>query len=229
MKIPLSILLLLFLVDAVSFGQSSEKQSSAKNLVSGFQQIASQMPDTVRGSRYTVAASLPAAKPAFALADSSALSVQDLSRKLFTRSPFFINEEFAVSLSRHSQNDFKYANVTSVGTSFQIRPTDKLSISVTPVISHYFFGSKQYAPFTDISCNVSAQYAVSDWLAVRSFGQVSTTNGNKINGAPYFSQPSFYGAGVMFKVSDNVKFEVSVDNARYAGFGNYAHSWPAGN
>lgn len=221
MNKPLSILFLLFAFNAAIFGQAPESRS-AKITDGQLPKVAVQTSDSLRIEQYrTPAVSLPAISPNFQLKDSLQANTPDFSRPLFTRLPFFISNEFSVSLGRRTQSDFKYANVTSIGTSFLIQPTDRLSFNITPIISHYLFGSKQYSPFTDVSCYVSGKYDVSDWMAVTAYGQVNATSGNKqLYGSPLFVPQSAYGVGMLFKVSNSVKFEVSVNNARYNGLWN---------
>ncbi|MTK54647.1 hypothetical protein [Paludibacter sp.] len=216
MKRITTIILSLSLFGALAFGQSSEKLYTGENSIN---QPTITMPvvDSLSRQKISVIAPAPTALPSFYLNDSLSLKAQQLPKPVFSRGPFFINEQFSVALGKSSYN-FKYENITSFGTSFLLRPMNKLTFEVTPVIAHYFFGNKQLSPFTDFSCSFGAQYDLSEKVAVKAFGQVSaSTNTNKFYGYAPFMPQNAYGVGLKYKPNKSLSFEVSVEKSQYNG------------
>ncbi|GAT63120.1 hypothetical protein [Paludibacter jiangxiensis] len=216
MKRITTLILSLSLFGALAFGQSPEKLYAGDKSV---KQPTITMPATDSLSRQEISTIAPAPVnlPSFYLNDSLSQKVQQLPKPVFSRGPFFINEQFSVALGKSSYN-FKYENITSFGTSFLFRPLNKLTFEVSPVIAHYFFGNKQLSPFTDFSCSFGAQYNLSEKVAVKAFGQVSaSTNTNKFYGYAPFVPQNAYGVGLKYKANKNLSFEVSVEQSQYNG------------
>lgn len=216
MKRITTLILSLSLFDALAFGQSPEKLYAGEKSV---KQPTITMPvaDSLSKQKISTIAEVPATLPSFYLNDSLSQKTQQLPKPVFSRLPFFINEQFSVALGKSSYS-FKYENITSFGTSFLLRPMNKLTFEVTPVISHYFFGNKQLKPFTDFSCSFGAQYDLSEKVAVKAFGQVSaSTNINKFYGYAPFVPQNAYGVGLKYKPNKSLSFEVSVEQSQYNG------------
>lgn len=214
MKTFATIILSLYLFSTFASGQSSDK-STNKEIGSSFPKVAAQSCDSVQLTPIRCMSSLPPVLPAFHLADSLSQQNQQLPRQIVSRAPFFINEQFSVALGK-TYSDFKYENVTSFGTSFLIRPMEKLTIAITPVISHYFTGSRQYPSFTDFSGCFTAQYDITDKMAVKAFGQLSTS-ANKFYGYTPFVPQNAYGVGFKYKANKNLSFEVDVEQSKNNG------------
>lgn len=214
MKRITTFILSFFLLCSLVFGQSPEKMYTRANSINQ-----PTMPVVDSLSRQKISSIAPASTtlPSFYLADSLSLKAQQLPKPVFSRLPFFINEQLSVALGKSSYN-FKYENITSFGTSFLLRPMNKLTLEVTPVIAHYFFGNKQFSPFTDFSCSFGAQYDLSEKVAVKAFGQVSaSTNTNKFYGYAPFVPQNAYGVGLKYKPNKSLSFEVSVEQSQYNG------------
>jgi len=223
MKRITTLILSLSLFGALAFGQSPEKLYTGEKSV---KQPTITMPATDSLSRQEISAVAPAptALPSFYLNDSLSQKAQQLPKPVFSRGPFFINEQFSVALGKSSYN-FKYENITSFGTSFLFRPMNKLTFEVSPVIAHYFFGNKQFNPFTDFSCSFGAQYDLSEKVAVKAFGQVSaSTNTNKFYGYAPFVPQNAYGVGLKYKANKNLSFEVSVEQSQHNGMWYHEHN-----
>lgn len=204
------------------FGQTDDKTHTEAKAV---QPMARPTPaaDYQQATSANTMVSAPTTLPAFQLNDSLTDKQIKQPRQLITRQPFFVNEQFSVALGKSHAN-FKYENITSIGTSFLIRPMSKLSFEVSPVISHYFFGNKQISPFTDFSCTFDAQYDLSEKIAVKAFGQVSSSSANKFYGYTPFVPQNAYGVGVKYKVNKNIGFEVSVERSQYNGMWYHEHN-----
>jgi hypothetical protein len=128
---------------------------------------------------------------------------------------FTLSQTFAVSGNRSSHN-FMYEGNTSVGLSLLWRPAEKLTISVTPSISRYFFGPKQLMSVVSPSVDAAVKYQLSDWLAFKAFGEY-TMNGNKIPDYSFLTPQSVFGASVMVKVSRNIGIEAGVETINTNG------------
>jgi hypothetical protein len=216
MKRITTFILSFLLFGTLVFGQSPEKLYTGGNSCKQ-PTIAMPVADSLPEQKISAIAPAPTALPSFYLADSLSQKTQQLPKPVFSRLPFFINEQFSVALGKSSYN-FKYENITSFGTSFLLRPMNKLTFEVTPVVSHYFFGNKQLKPFTDFSCNFGAQYDLSEKFAVKAFGQVSaSTNTNKFYGYAPFVPQNAYGVGLKYKPNKSLSFEVSVEQSQYNG------------
>ena len=139
MKRMTTLILLLSLFGALNFGQSSEKlyagDKSVKQLT-----ITMSATDSLSRQEISTIAPSPAALPSFYMNDSLSHKAQQLPKPVFSRGPFFINEQFSVGLGK-SSNIFKYENITSFGTTFLFRPMQKLTLAISPVISLYFFNT----------------------------------------------------------------------------------------
>jgi hypothetical protein len=208
---------------AAGFGQSIEN-NTAKTITPSVPEINTQPSD----SFHVASQNFHPICSTFGSNDAVTTPSLSSTGHTFARLPFFINEQFSVGLGK-SSNIFRYENITSFGTTFLFRPMAKLTFEISPVISHYFFGNKQLSPITDLSCNITAQYDLSEKVAVKAFGQISTSNNpNKFYGYAPFVPQNGYGVGLKYKANKNLSFEVSVEQSQYNGMW-YRQSNPAQN
>lgn len=214
MKKLIIIIISLLAYSAAGFSQSFDDNSVPKQV--------GQSPDTKNMSTDSLqmvqTGDIPFATsitPAFQLNDTTPAVIPAYSNKLFSRMPFFVNEQFSVGLGK-TYNNFKYENITSFGTTLLFHPVSKLNIAVTPVISHYLFGSPQLPSFTDFSATIHASYDVSNRMVIKGYGQVSTAS-NKFLGYPPYVPQNACGVGVLYKVNKNIGIEVDVEQSKSNG------------
>lgn len=224
MKTLLLSLACMFVV--VSYGQTtiSEKDSvlSKKSLISDNKQVSF---ETQRNNptQETSATVLPAVSlsdnpqlPSVAnfsgqdyyLSSSDSVDASQLKFEHF-KTLFTLSEAIAVSGSHHSHN-FMYEGNTSVGLSLIWRPVEKLTLSVTPSISRYFFGPTQLMTTVTPSINATIKYQLLDWLAFKTFGEY-TMNGNKMPDYSLLTPQNAFGASVMLKITKNIGIEAGVE------------------
>lgn len=196
------------------FSQSFDDNSVPKQ-IGHYSEAKALVPDSSRMAQTGDISFAPSASSAFQWSDTTPSVVPAYSNKLFSRMPFFVNEQFSVGLGK-TCNNFKYENSTSFGTTFLFHPTTKLNIDITPVISHYLFGSPQLPSFTDFSATINARYHVSNRMVIKGYGQVSTAS-NRFLGYPPYVPQNAYGVGVLYKVNKNIGIEVDVENSKYNG------------
>jgi hypothetical protein len=214
MKKRIIIIIPLLAFHAAVFSQSFDDNSIPKQ-VSQSPNMKSVTPDSLQMAQ---AGEIPFASsitPTFQLNDTTPAIVPAYSNKLFSRMPFFVNEQFSVGLGK-TYNNFKYENITSVGTTLLFHPASKLNIAITPVISHYLFGSPQLPSFTDFSATINASYEVSNRMVIKGYGQVSTAS-NKFLGYPPYVPQNAYGVGVLYKVNKNIGIEVDMEQSKSNG------------
>jgi hypothetical protein len=144
----------------------------------------------------------------YSLPSSDSVDASQLKYEHF-KTLLTLSETIALSGKRSSHN-FMYEGNTSVGLSLLWRPNEKLTISVTPSISRYFFGPQQLMSVVLLSVNATVRYQVSDWLAFKTFGEY-TVNGNKMPDYSFLTPQNVFGASVMVKVTRNIGIEAGVE------------------
>jgi hypothetical protein len=218
MKTPLCLLILSMCWCTFCFGQTAEKHLPV--LPTGKLSVAeARSSDSTRMDKTIPVAVFKVSPAAQQSKDTLKQEAAGFAAKAFTRMPFFIDEQFSVALSR-AHSAFGYENVISFGTTFLWNPAKKLTIGVTPVISHYFWGPGQNASsLTDFSCEFAARYSLTDRLSLNAYGQVSTTPVKPYCYPLPAAPQNVFGAGVMFKVSKSVGIGLSIEKSDYNGFG----------
>jgi hypothetical protein len=214
MKKLITLIISLLAFTAIGFSQSSDENSVSKRF-GQLPEVKSVVRDSLGIAPAGDISFSPSISPDFQLHDTMPKVGANLSKPLFSRMPFFVNEQLSVALGKTYDN-FKYENITSFGTTLLFHPVDKLHIDITPVISHYFTGSAQLPSFTDFSANINARYDVSNRMTIKGYGQISSSP-NKFGGYAPFVPQNAYGVGVMYKVNKNIGIEVDVENSKYNG------------
>ena len=214
MKKLITLIISLLAFTATGFSQSSDENNVSKRF-GQLPEAKAVVPDSSRMAQGGDISFSPSISPNFQLHDTMPKVGTNVSKPLFSRMPFFVNEQLSVALGK-TYDGFKYENITSFGTTFLFHPTDKLNIDITPVISHYLTGSPQLPSFTDFSTTINARYAVSNRMTIRGYGQISSSP-NKFCGYTPFVPQNAYGVGVMYKVNKNIGIEVDVENSKYNG------------
>ncbi len=214
MKKLITIIISLLAFSTAGFSQSSDDNSVPKHVVQS-SEAKVMIPDSLHMAQAEDITFSPSISPDFQLKDTMPKVETDLSKQVFSRMPFFVNEQLSVALGK-TYNNFKYENITSFGTTLLFHPIDKLKIDITPVISHYLFGSPQLPSFTDFSATINARYDISDRMIIKGYGQVSTSP-NKFCGYAPFVPQNAYGIGFMYKINKNIGIEVDVEQSKYNG------------